>query len=140
MSSVTPICSVLLDKDAIIVWADSPVLGVVVIIGVVLFVIGEEPIELDALLKVLYSFEASDVLKEIKISIYIDASSDESVPVNALKFDVRVVLLEFEINGFAKVNIWSLNCMHVFTCHFELVEIEVFWKYLHLYYKQICDI
>ena len=78
--------------------------------------VGEEAIQLDALLEVLDSFETSDVLKEIKVSIDIDASSDKSVPVDALEFNVGVVLLEFEINSFTKVDVWSLDSVHVLTC------------------------
>ena len=123
----------MVNKDAVVVRADSPVLGVVIFIGVVLLVIGEESIELDALLEVLNGLEASHVLKEIKIAVHIDASSDEPVPVDALEFDVGVIFLEFEINSLAKIDVWSLDCVHVFTGHFELVEIEVLWKYLHLF-------
>merc|ERR1719498_944665 len=90
--------SVLVNKDGVIVWADSPVLGMVVLIWEVLLVVGEEAIKLNALLEVLNSFEASNMLEEIEISEHIDASSDKSVPVDALEFDVRVVLLELESN------------------------------------------
>ena len=139
ISSIT-LPSVLLDEDTVVVWADSPVLTVVVLVSIVFLVVGEEPIELNALLEVLDSLHASDVLQEIKVSVNVDASSDKSMPVDALDLNVRVILLELESNSLSKVDVWSLNCMHVFTCHFELVEIEIFWKYLHLYYKEICVI
>ena len=112
-------------------WADSPVFRVIILISIILLVVGEESIELDALLEVLDGFEASDMLEEIEISEHVDACSDESVPVDTLEFDIRVVLLELEGNSLTEVNVWSLNSMHVFTCHFELVEIEVFWEHLH---------
>ena len=108
--------SVLTGEDTVVVWANSPVFGVVIFIWEVLLVVGEEAIQLDALLEVLDSFETSDVLKEIKVSIDIDASSDKSVPVDALEFNVGVVLLEFEINSFTKVDVWSLDSVHVLTC------------------------
>ena len=96
--------------------AHSPVLTVVVLVSIILLVISEEPIELDALLEVLDSLHASDVLQEIEISVNVDASSDKSVPVDSLEFNVRVVLLEFEINSFTKVDVWSFDSVHVFTC------------------------
>jgi hypothetical protein len=112
-------------------WADSPVLRVIVLISIIFLMVGEESIELDTLLEVLDGFEASNMLEEIEISEDVDTSSDESMPVDTLEFDVRVVLLELEGNSLSKINVWSFNSMHVFTCHFELVEIEVFWEHLH---------
>jgi len=123
--------SILFNEDGVVVWANSPVFRVVVLVGIIFLVVGKEIIELDALLEVFHSFEASDMLKVIEISEHIDACSDKSMPVNALNLDVRVILLELESNGLSEVDVWSLNSMHVFTCHFELVEIEVFWEHLH---------
>ena len=76
--------SVLFNEDAIIMWADSPVFRMVVLIRIVFLVVGEEPIELYALLEVLNSLHASDVLEEIEVAMHINASSDKSMPVNAL--------------------------------------------------------
>lgn len=76
--------SVLLDKDAVIMWRNSPVFRVVILVWIVFLVVGEESIELYALLEILNSLEASDVLEEIEVSVNVDASSDESVPVDAL--------------------------------------------------------
>lgn len=121
----------MLDEDAVVMWGNSPVLRVIILIGVVLLVISEESIELYALLEILNSLEASDVLKEIEISVNIDAGSDKSMPVDTLQLDVRVVLLELEVNGVAKVNVWPLDSMHVFSTHFELVEVEVFGEHFH---------
>jgi hypothetical protein len=112
-------------------WANSPVFRVVVFVGIILLVVCEESIELDALFEVFDGFEASNVLEEIEISEYVDACSDESVPVDTLDLDVGVILLELESDGLSEVDVWSLNSVHVFTCHFELVEIEVFWEHLH---------
>ena len=103
----------------------------VVLIWVVFLVVGEEPVKLYALLEILNSLEASDVLEEIEVSVHIDAGSDKSVPVDALQLDVGVVLLELEVDGVAKVDVWSLDRMHVFSAHFELVKVEVFWEHFH---------
>ena len=74
----------MLNEDAVVVRADSPVLGVIILVWIVLFVVGEETIELYALLEVLNSLHASDVLEEIEVAMHINASSDKSMPVNAL--------------------------------------------------------
>ena len=123
----------MLDEDAIVVRADSPVLGVVILVWIVLLVVGEETIELYALLEVLDSLHTSDVLQEIEITVNINASSDQSVPVNALQLKIGVVLLELEHDSLSEVNVWSLNGMHVFSRHFKLVEIEVFREHLHYF-------
>ena len=136
ISSIT-LPSVLLDEDTVVVWADSPVLTVVVLISIVFLVVGEEPIELNALLEVLDSLHASDVLQEIKVSVNVDASSDKSVPVNALQLKVRIVLVELEVQSLTEVNVRSLDRVHVLTGHLELVEVEVFWKHLHIYYIKL---
>ena len=111
---------------------DSPVLAVVVFLGEVLLVVGEEGVQLDALLEVLDCFHASDLLQEIEVAVNINACSDESVPVNALNLDVSVVLLELEVNCLVEVYVGSLDCVHVCPCHFKLVEIKVLWEDLHL--------
>ena len=59
--------------------------------------IGEESIELDALFEVFCRFEASNVLEEIKVAVCIDTRFDHALPVDALQFDIRVVLLELEV-------------------------------------------
>ena len=74
----------MLNEDAVVVRADSPVLGVIVLVWIVFLVVGEEPVELYALLEVLNSLHASDVLEEIEVAMHINASSDKSMPVNAL--------------------------------------------------------
>ena len=125
--------SVLLNEDAVVMWGDSPVLTVVVLVSIILLVVGEEPVKLNALLEVLDSFHASDVLEEIEVSVNVDASSDKSVPVNALELQVRVILVELEVQSLTKVNVWSLDCVHILSGHLELVEVEVFWKHLHYY-------
>ena len=65
-------------------WADSPVFRMVILIGIVLLVVGEESIELYALFEVFDGLHASDVLEEIEVTMNINASSDKSMPVNAL--------------------------------------------------------
>ena len=121
----------MLNEHAVVVRADSPVLGVVILIWIVLLVVGEETIELYALLKVLDGLHASNVLEEIEIAMNINASSDESVPVNALQLKIGIVFLELEHDSLSKVNVWSFDCMHVFSRHLKLIEIEVFREHLH---------
>ena len=124
--------SILFNEDAVIVWGDSPVLRNVILIWEVFLVVIKETIKLYALLEVLNSLDTSNVLEEIEVAIAVDASSDKSMPVNALELDVRVVLLEFEVDGQTEVNIWSLDCVHVFTGHLKLGKIEVLWEHLHI--------
>ena len=120
-------------------WADSPVFRVVVLIGIIFLVVSKEPIELDALLEVLDGFEASNVLEEVEISIDVDASSDESMPVDALQLNVGVVLLELEVNSLTEVDVWSLDGMHILSSHFKLVEIEVFGEHLHIFISKFIN-
>jgi len=91
-------------------------------------VVSEESVELYALFEVLNSFHASNLLEEIEVAVDIDAGSDESVPVNALNLNVGVVLLELEVNGLVKVDVRTLNGVHVQSGHFKLVEIKVLWE------------
>ena len=102
--------------------------------------VGEESIELNALLEILDGLEASNVFQEIEISVNINACSDKSMPMNALQFDVSVVFLELEVDGNTEVDVGSLDCVHIFTSHLELIELEVFWKYLHILFNYIFNI
>jgi len=95
-------------------------------------VVSEERIELNALFKVLDSFETADVFKEIEVAVCVDAGAYKSVPVDALQLDVCVVLLELEIKCLTKVDVRALDRVHVFTRHFKLVEVKIFREYLHL--------
>ena len=72
------------DKDVVVVRGDSPVLGVIVLLGVVFLVVSEEGVELNALLEVLNGLEASDVLQEVEVTVSVNTSTDKSVPVDAL--------------------------------------------------------
>ena len=101
----------------------------VVFLWVILLVIGEEAIELDALFEVLCCFETLDVLEEVKVSVRVNAGADESVPVDALKLDVGVVILEVRIN--CESNVGALDGVHVLARHFKLVEVKIFREYLH---------
>ena len=125
--------SVLVDENAIVVWGDSPVLRVVILVWIVFLVVSKETVELDTLLKILNGLHASDVLEEVEVSKNVDASSNESMPVDTLEFNVGVVLLELKVNCLSKVDVWSLDGMHVFTRHLELVEVEIFWEHLHYF-------
>ena len=109
----------------------------VILVGIVLLVVSEESIELDTLSEVFDYFQTSNVLKEIEVSIMINRSSDESVPVDTLELNVGIVLLEFEAHEVTKVNVWSLNCVHILSCHFKLVEIKVLGEHLHIGNKLI---
>ena len=131
--------SVLLDKDAVVVWGNSPVLRVIVLVWVVFLVVGEEIVKLYALFEILDGFEASNVLEEVEISIDVDASSDESMPVDALQLNVGVVLLELEVNSLTEVDVWSLDGMHILSSHFKLVEIEVFGEHLHIFISKFIN-
>ena len=121
--------SVCINEHVVVVRRNSPVLVVVVFLRVVFLVIGEETVELDALLEVLRCLEALDILEEFEVAVGVDASSDESMPVDTLQLNVGVVLLEVEI--WCKPDVGTLDCVHVLTRHFKLVEIKVFWEYLH---------
>ena len=95
----------------------------VVFLWVILLVIGEETVELDALFEVLRCLEAFDILEEFKVAVGVDASSDESMPVDTLQLNVGVVLLEVEIGGEADVG--ALDGVHVLARHFKLVEVKI---------------
>ena len=98
--------------------------------------VSKERIELDTLFEVFNSFSASDLFQEIEVTIYIHASSYQSMPMHTLDFYVSIVLLKLEIYCFEKVYVWSLYCVHVHPCHLELVKVEVLRKDLHfiIYY------
>ncbi len=113
---------------------DSPVLAVVVFLWEIFLVVSEEGVKLDALLEVLHGFHASDLLQEVEVTIYVDASTDQSVPVDALKSDVSIVLLELEVNCLEEVDVGALNGVHVVARHLKLIEIEVLGEDLHLKY------
>ena len=121
----------MLNEDAVVVRADSPVLGVIILVWIVFLVVSEETIQLYALLEVLDGLHASDVLEEIEITVNVNAGSDKSVPVNTLQLKIGVVLLELEHVSLSEVNVWSLDRMHVFSRHLKLIEIEVFREHLH---------
>ncbi len=55
------------------------------------------------------------------------------MPVDALQFQVSIILLEVEVEGFVKVNVWPLDSELVLPSHAELGELEVFWEHFHLY-------
>ena len=95
--------------------------------------IGEEAIELNALLEVLGRLKTLDVLEEVEVSVGVNTSADESVPVDALQLDVGVVVLEVGINR--ESNVGTLDGVHVLTSHFKLVEIKVLREYLHYFHK-----
>jgi len=112
--------------------AHSPVLAVVVFVGEVLFVVGEEGVKLEALLEVLDGFKAANVLKEVEVAVGVDASANKSVPVDALELDVRVVDLEVEVEGLREVDIGTLDRVHILSRSLELVELKVLWEHLHI--------
>lgn len=95
----------------------------------------EEVVELDALLEVVNSLEASDVFHEVKIAVGVDARANKTMPVDALQFDVCVVLLERKVQGLAKVDVWALNGVHVLARHVELCELKVLGEHLHFLFN-----
>ena len=103
----------------------------VVFLRVVFLVIGEEVVELDALLEVLCRLEAFDILKEIEVAVGVDASSYESMPVDTLQLNVGVVLLEVEIGG--KADVRTLDGVHILARHLKLVKVKVLREYLHFH-------
>ena len=66
----------------------------IVLVRVVLLVVGEECVELEALLEILSGFEAANVLQHIEVAIGVDTSLDETVPVDTLQTNICVVFLE----------------------------------------------
>lgn len=96
--------------------------------------VSEECVKLNTLLEVLHGFHASNVLQEVEVSECVDASTDESVPVDTLDSDVGIVLLELEVNGLEEVDVRTLDCVHILARHLKLVEVKVLWENLHLCY------
>jgi hypothetical protein len=110
---------------------NSPVLVCVVLLREVFLVHGKEGVKLDALLKVRDCLKAADVLHEVKVAVSVNTCTDKSVPMDTLQFDVSVVLLETEVERLSEVDVGTFNGVHVFSCHFELGELEVLWEHLH---------
>ena len=103
----------------------------IILVRVVLLVVGEEGVELEALLKVLGGFEAADVLQHVEVAVGVSAGLNETVPVHALQTDVGIVLLEAEVHGGVEANVGALDGVHVVTRHLELVKVEVLGEHLH---------
>ena len=95
--------------------------------------VGEEGIDLEALLEVSGALVAADVLHEIEVAVGVDARADHSVPVDALQFDVGIVLLEGEVESFAEVDVGALDSHQVLTGHLELAEVKVFGEDLQIW-------
>ena len=66
-------CSLSFNEDVIVVRGDSPVLAVVVFIGIVLLVVSKEGVELQALLKVLGGLKAANVLEHVEVTLSVGA-------------------------------------------------------------------
>ena len=130
--SFVSINSLRVQKHIVVVGGYSPVLAVIVLVREVLLVISEEGVQLETLLKVLNSFEATNVLEEVEVAVSVDAGTDESVPVNALQLDVRVVDLEVEVEGLREVYVGTFDCVHVFASRLKLIELEVLREHFHL--------
>ena len=93
--------------------------------------VSEDGVEAEALWDVLGCLEATDVLHEVEVAISVDASADHSVPVDALELDVGIVLLELKVECLAKVDVWALDGVEVFSGHLELSELEVLGEHFH---------
>ena len=104
----------------------------IVLIWIVLLVIGEEGVELEALLEVLCGLKASNVLEHVEVAVGVGAGLNKTVPVHALQTNVRIVLLEAEVHGRVEPDVWPLNSVHILTRHLKLTEVEVFREHLHL--------
>ena len=130
--NLVSINSLRVQKHVVVVGGYSPVLAVIVLVREVLLVISEESVQLETLLKVLNSFEATNVLEEVEVAVSVDAGTDESVPVNALQLDVRVVDLEVEVEGLREVYVGTFDCVHVFASRLKLIELEVLREHFHL--------
>mgnify|MGYP001581753218 CR=1 FL=1 len=125
--------SLRVQENVIIVGRHPPVLVVVVLLGIVLLVVGEESVELETLLEILDGLHTSELLQEIEVAVGVDASADKSVPMNALEFQVSVVLLELEVEGFVEIYVRALNRVHILSSHNELVCVEILGEDLHSY-------
>jgi len=104
----------------------------IILLRVVLLMVSKESIQLDALFKVFHCFHAPDLFEEIKVAVDINTGSDKSVPVDALKLNVGIVLLKLKVYCFVEVDIGSLDCMHILSGHLKLIEIEILGEHLHL--------
>ena len=124
--------SLSIDEDVVVVGGDAPVLAVVILLRVVFLVVGEEGVQLDALLEVLDGLQTTDVFGEVEVTVGVDACADEAMPVDTLKFHVGMVLLEGEVERLAEVDVGAFDGVHVLARHLELVEVEVFGEDLHL--------
>ena len=130
-------CSDDIDEHTVVVRGYSPVLVVVIFVWIVLLVVGEECIELEALSEVLGGFHAADVVQHVEVAVSVHAATDQSVPVDALQLQVGVVLLELEVHEESKVDVWTLDGVLVLTCHLELVEVEHFREHLHFVFSTV---
>ena len=81
------------------------------------------------------SFKTLDLFEEVEISIDIDACLNESLEVDALKFDVGLILLILEWHRGAKVDVWSLDGVEVERGGLELLQIVIFREHFHLIIK-----
>ena len=111
--------------------AHSPILTVVVLVREVLFVVGKERVELQALFEVFDGFKATNVLEEVKVAVSVDAGADQSVPVDALELDVGVVDLKVEGQSLGEVDVGTFDGVHILSCSFKLVELEVLGENFH---------
>ena len=98
----------------------------------VFLVVSIERVQLEGLSEVFSNFKTSNLSQPFEVTVLIDLSSKDSVPLDSLKLQVGGIFLEFKVSdGFVEVNVGSLDGMGVFTSHLELVEVEVFWEDLH---------
>lgn len=113
-------------------WRDFPVLALVEELRMVFFGVSEEGVQLEALLEVLHDFHAPEVLEVVEVAVGVDAGVEEFVPVDALEFEVGIVLLELEPDGLLEVDVGSLYGVQVFIDHVELGHIEELRENFHL--------
>ena len=104
----------------------------IVLIWIVLLVIGEEGVQLEALFEVLCGLKAANVLEHVEVAVGVGAGLDETVPVHALQTNVCIVLLKAEVHCRVESDVWPLDSVHILTRHLKLTEVEVFGEHLHL--------
>ena len=117
--------------NLVVVGIDSPVLVIVVLLGVVFLVISEEGVQIEALFEVLDDLLAAELLHHVEVAILVDAGVQQSVPMHALQLDVRVVVLVLETKSPGEIDVGPLEDKHSLLTPSKLLQIVVFRENLH---------
>ena len=111
---------------------DSPVIRMIIFMTEVFLVVSIERIQLERLSEVFCNLESSNLSKPLEVTILIDLSSQNSVPLDSLKLQVRRIFLELEIcDCLVEIDVGSLDGVRVLSGHLELVEVEILWENFH---------